>query len=73
MQVTKRGREDIPIRWLVFAIAIAVILSVIISLILINVSGVNARDYSLGSGTIIVEVLPESSDSGIINVNVKGG
>ena len=69
----KKTEKNIPLSWFFLTILIAVILSFLISLILINVVQADSGGYSADTGTIIVHIQPElNSDSGNIQVKIKG-
>ena len=70
----KRGKENsIPLGWFVLTVVIAVLFSIIVTLIIINLSmPASALRTSTDTGTIVVQIVPDTDkQSGIINVEIK--
>ena len=68
----KKSTREIPIQWFILTIIIAVVLSFVISLVVLNISSASAQKYSVDSGSIVVQIQPDfGQDSGKIIVDVK--
>jgi len=67
--VNKTSKQNsLPIKWFVFAVVVAIILSSIISLIVVGYS--SGSGVSLDSGKIIVQINPDLERNGKIIVEV---
>ena len=65
-------KKNIPARWFILIVAITIVLSVIISLLVVNLYSASAQEYSYDTGTIIVQIQPKlGSDAGTIKVEIK--
>ena len=62
-------QNSLPIKWFVFAVVIAIILSSIISLIVVGYSG-GGSGFSTDSGRIVVQINPDLERNGKIIVEV---
>jgi len=67
-----KDKKGVPLSWFILVIILAVVLSFIISLVVLNLSYAKAQTYSTDSGTIIVQIQPDSSQQGKIVVNIEG-
>ena len=68
----KKSSGNVPVSWFIGAIVIAVFLSFVISLILVNMVQPAGQDYSLDSGSIVVQIRPDMSAQGKIVVDIEG-
>jgi hypothetical protein len=70
----KQGKNDkiISVKWFVVIAVLAIVLSFVISVIVLNVSS-PVKEYSSDTGTILVNVVEPGNMQGKIIVNVQGG
>ena len=63
--VDKKGGGKVPLTWIFLTIIIAIVLSLAVSYMVVSLSQGN-NDYSLDSGKIVVQVIPDSSQGKIV-------
>ena len=70
MRELQEEEESIPIKTTAIVVVIAIILSFLISISLINILGSDSSGTSLDTGTVVVQITPENNQ-GTIQVNFK--
>ena len=70
VELSEEEEESIPIKTTAIVVVIAIILSFLISISLINILGSDSSGTSLDTGTVVVQITPENNQ-GTIQVNFK--